>query len=140
MNAEDKNKASVKLLGVDHIALNVTDLDRTQRFYSEVLGFRVTSRGGAQGKNRHIEMEAGSVCLALFETPDLELGSAHEIMTRQGYFHLAFEVEQDHINSVVDILKDHDVALDGKPRNHGGGPSVYFFDPDGYHIELHANT
>ncbi len=140
MDTTVKPKASIKLLGVDHIALNVTDLDRTERFYAEVLGFRVTSSSSTRGKNRHIEMEAGNICLAFFENPDLDLRSAHEVMTRQGYLHLAFEVEKNRFDSVVEALKEHKVELDGQPRNHGGGPSVYFFDPEGYQIELHANT
>ena len=34
----------MKLLGIDHVALNVSDLDRAETFYTEVLGFEVTHR------------------------------------------------------------------------------------------------
>lgn len=133
-------KDAIRLLRVDHIALNVTDIARSREFYSRVLGFRVTSESTTRGKNQHIEMEAGDICLALFETADLDLKAAHEIFTRKGYFHMAFEVAPDQFDSVLEALHHHNVELDGKPRNHGGGPSVYFFDPDGYQIELHANS
>lgn len=140
MNSIQTENKPIQLLQVDHIAMNVADLDRSEKFYSEVLGFKATSRSSTGGKNRHIEIEAGNICLALFETSDLDLQSAIETLTRQGYFHLAFEVELDRFESVVESLKKMNVTLDGKPRNHGGGPSIYFFDPDGYQIELHANT
>jgi catechol 2,3-dioxygenase-like lactoylglutathione lyase family enzyme len=140
MGTNDGVKSSIKLKNVDHIALNVIDIDETHRFYRDVLGFKADREIPPKGKRRHIEMEAGNICLALFECPDLDMKSAHEIMTHQGYQHLAFEVEVDEFDSVVESLKEHKVNLDGKPRNHGGGPSVYFFDPNGYQIELHANT
>jgi catechol 2,3-dioxygenase-like lactoylglutathione lyase family enzyme len=140
MSTTEGGMSSIKLKNVDHIALNIIDLDVTAKFYSDVLGFKADREIPPKGKRRHIEMEAGNICLAMFEVPELDMKSAHEIMTHQGYLHMAFEVELVQFDSVVESLRAHKVNLDGEPRNHGGGPSVYFFDPNGYQIELHANT
>ena len=87
---------------------------------------------------KHVELDAGNVFIALFESPDLDLESAQKTMTDAGYLHYAFGVSKDHFSEVVKILKEKNVRFDGEPRNHGGGDSVYFYDPDGHIIEIHV--
>ena len=67
------NATTLKLAGLDHIALNVTDMDRAENFYSNILGFPVINRTLTQAGFQHIELDAGNIAIALFESPELYL-------------------------------------------------------------------
>ncbi|SVD81423.1 uncharacterized protein METZ01_LOCUS434277, partial [marine metagenome] len=52
------------LLGIHHIALNVRQLDQAERFYTNILGFKVLKRF-SKGL-RPLILEAGNSQIALF--------------------------------------------------------------------------
>ena len=80
----------IELKGLDHFALNVKDMKRAEEFYTEILGFEVINRTETQAGLKHIEVDAGNIVIALFESPDLNLEKAHKTMTEDGYLHFAF--------------------------------------------------
>ncbi len=127
----------MKLDGIHHIALNVKDLDRAERFYTEVLGFKVTHRF-TKGLN-HLMLDTGNSAIALFEAPDLEVKSAMDLLSETGYLHLAFKIHRDQFPAVVDELKKHNVTIDQGPVKRGDGESIYFNDPDHNHLEIHCD-
>ena len=127
----------MKLDGIHHIALNVKDLDRAERFYTEVLGFKVTHRF-TKGLN-HLMLDTGNSAIALFEAPDLEVKSAMDLLSETGYLHLAFKIHRDRFPAVVNELKKHNVTIDQGPVKRGDGESIYFNDPDHNHLEIHCD-
>jgi len=133
-----KTDTKIKLNGIHHIALNVKNMERATDFYSDILGFKVVTRTSNLTGLKHVELDAGNVFLALFESPDLDFENAQKTMTDDGYLHFAFEADKDQFSTIVQTLKDNGVRFDGQPRNHGGGDSVYIYDPDGHVIEIHA--
>ncbi|MBT5867721.1 MAG: VOC family protein [Nitrospinaceae bacterium] len=134
-NATNK-EAPLKLAGLDHIALNVTDMDRAENFYSNILGFPVINRTLTQAGFQHIELDAGNIAIALFESPELDLKLAHKTMTDDGYLHFAFGTTYDQFDATVHALKQNKIAVDGEPRDWGKSVSVYFRDPDGHQLEI----
>ena len=68
------SRSLMQLKGIHHIALNVKDLDRAERFYTDVLGFQVTHRF-SKGL-RHLMLETGNAAIALFENA-AELGGGN---------------------------------------------------------------
>ena len=129
-----KTTAKIKINGIHHIALNVKNMERAEHFYSDLLGFKVVTRTSTKAGLKHIELDAGNVFIALFESPDLNIESAQKTMTDDGYLHFAFGVDKDQIPVIAQFLKDNGVRLDGEPRNN----KVYFYDPDGHIIEVHG--
>jgi len=127
----------MKLDGIHHIALNVKDLDRAERFYTEVLGFTVTHRF-TKGLN-HLMLDTGNSAIALFEAPELEVKDAMDLLSETGYLHLAFKIHRDQFPAVVDELKKHNVVIDQGPVKRGDGESIYFNDPDHNHLEIHCD-
>ena len=128
----------MQLKGIHHIALNVKDLDRAERFYTDVLGFHVTHRF-SKGL-RHLMLETGNAAIALFEAPDLEVHEAMNLLSEEGYLHLAFEADSTDFKSIVEELQTKNVSIDSGPVKRGDGESIYFNDPDDNHLEIHCDN
>ncbi len=137
MNANETiSKSKIQLNGISHFGLNVANMKRAERFYTEVLGFPVIMRSETKGGLQHIEVDAGNVAIALFEQPQLDLKTAHKIMTEDGYLHFAFDGSYDRFDATLQALKEGGVKMDGEPRDWGKSVSVYFHDPDGHQLEI----
>jgi catechol 2,3-dioxygenase-like lactoylglutathione lyase family enzyme len=127
----------IQLYGINHFALNVRNMDRALEFYTGILGFPVITRTETRAGLKHVEVDAGNVAIALFESPDLDLTAAQKTMTDDGYLHFAFGAPFDRFDATLQALKEAAVAMDGEPRDWGEGVSIYFSDPDGHQIEIH---
>jgi catechol 2,3-dioxygenase-like lactoylglutathione lyase family enzyme len=137
MNTNEAIKeAKVQLNGISHYALNVANMDRAEKFYTQVLGFPVIMRSQTKSGLKHFEIDAGNVAIALFEQPHLDLKPAHKIMTDDGFLHFAFEGFFERYDETLQALKDSGVELDGEPRDRGKSIAIYFQDPDGHQIEI----
>ena len=138
MNTETlSSQPKLQLTGINHFALNVSNMDRALKFYTEILGFPVLMRTQTQAGLQHVEVDAGNVAIALFEMPELDLEAAHKTMTEDGYLHFAFSAPYDRLETILQALKDSGVEMDGEPRDWGEGVSIYFHDPDGHQLEIH---
>ena len=126
----------LKLKGLDHIALNVKDMNRSENFYQNVLGFPVIHRTKTKAGLQHIEVDAENVAIALFESPELDLKAAHKTMTDDGYLHFAFGSTYDQFDNTLQALKESGVETDGEPRDWGSSVSIYFRDPDDHQLEI----
>jgi len=126
----------INLKGLDHFALNVKDMNKAEEFYTQILGFEVIHRTETQAGLKHIEVDAGNVAIALFESPDLDLEKAHKTMTEDGYLHFAFGASYDQFDATLQSLKQKGVTMDGEPRDWGNSVSVYFRDPDDHQLEI----
>jgi len=126
----------INLKGLDHFALNVKDMNKAEEFYTQALGFEVIHRTETQAGLKHIEVDAGNVAIALFESPDLDLEKAHKTMTEDGYLHFAFAASYDQFDATLQSLKQKGVIMDGEPRDWGESVSVYFRDPDDHQLEI----
>ena len=126
----------INLKGLDHFALNVKDMNKAEEFYTQILGFEVIHRTETQAGLKHIEVDAGNVAIALFESPDLDLEKAHKTMTEDGYLHFAFAASYDQFDATLQSLKQKGVIMDGEPRDWGESVSVYFRDPDDHQLEI----
>jgi catechol 2,3-dioxygenase-like lactoylglutathione lyase family enzyme len=126
----------MKLDGIHHIALNVKDLDRAEKFYTRVLGFTVTHR--FPKSPRHLMVDTGNSAIALFEAPDLETRASLDQLSETGYMHLAFKATREQFDQIIVELKEKNVTIDNGPMRRGDGDSIYFNDPDFNHLEIHC--
>ena len=121
--------------GVNHVALTVTDLDVSERFYTEVLGFR---RVLDIGYGRLLLHQATGFVLGLLKHPDAVGGPFSELTT--GLDHLGFtaanreelvEWETRLREAGVEYTPIRDMTL---------GHHLNFRDPDGIALEFQAPT
>ena len=144
---------------VDHINIVVTDLDRSVRFYTELLGFRKTREAYLEGEwidrivgLRGVKAQAVFIVAPAGE-PRIELlayaspaGGAFAESSRAntiGLRHIALRV--DDMAAIVERLRAAGVTVFNDPVRvpagvvqHDAGEKtlVYFLDPDGVILEL----
>jgi catechol-2,3-dioxygenase len=119
------DSASFRTQGLDHVALSVADLERSERFYGELLGLEPTYEQWHEPKF----MVAEGSGLALFRTE--EAGGDHP---GPKVLHVAFRVDRESFETAQQTLKKREI--DFRFSDHGICHSIYFDDPDGHEIEL----
>ena len=121
--------------GLHHTALISSDVERTVRFYQDLLGFPLTelieNRDYAGSSHFFFDIGNGNL-LAFFDFPGLDVGPYAEVLG--GLHHLAISVEPERWQTIVDRFVDA-----GVEHAIHSGVSVYFTDPDGARIELIAD-
>lgn len=125
----------IKLDGMSHTGFDVEDLDRTQRFYTEVLGAKVEWRRDT-GRTRLMKLYVGNLGLSIPERPK---GSPKPDVPFA--IHFAFKADPADVEESIEHVKSCGVEVDG-PVGHGNEPqnvSWFFSDPDGYRLEIEAH-
>ena len=144
---------------IDHVNIVVSDLERSVRFYTEVLGFRKTADvqmegdwieaivglRGVKGLVAFVELPGGGPRIELLQyvTPSGAVLPENSRANTQGLRHIAFRVED--IASFANRLRAAGVTLFSKPVlvpagvvkfAAGDKRLLYFLDPDGVILEL----
>ncbi|MDI9950989.1 VOC family protein [Rhodococcus sp. IEGM 1305] len=121
--------------GLHHTALISSDVERTVRFYQDLLEFPLTelieNRDYAGSSHFFFDIGNGNL-LAFFDFPGLDVGPYREVLG--GLHHIAISVEPDRWNHLRTKLIDADVELVEHSE-----VSMYFRDPDGARLELIAD-
>jgi len=116
------------VLGLNHVTLSVSDLERAFRFYREVLGMRPVARW-----YKGAYLTAGDLWLCL--NLETELG---ERVPNPAYDHMAFSVAA----SDFEVMRRRliDAGAGSWHENRSEGDSHYFLDPDGHKVEIHVGN
>ncbi len=118
---------------LDHFGIEVTELRRAERFYTEVLGLKVVTHLGDQ-----VLLDCGGQNLALFEVKRLPLEPGErrkKIDHPLGKGHHAFRVSRDDFAAAIERLTKAGVET-AKPIDWGDHDCLYFLDPDGNLLEV----
>ncbi len=111
----------------DHCVIHVSDWERSNRFYSEVLGAELISVNGRTA------YRFGTTQLNL-HGPGVSAGPLAKLPVQPGNSDLCFAWEGP-ITAALEHLKSKGVAVELGPVSRAGaqgmGKSVYFRDPDG---------
>jgi catechol 2,3-dioxygenase len=118
---------------IGHVHLKVSDLERSLRFYHDILGFEVTQRMGnsaafisAGGYHHHIGLNTWE-----------SRGGSPPPAGATGLFHLAILYPERHL--LADALRrlvETNVPLEGA-SDHGVSEALYLRDPDDNGVELY---
>jgi catechol 2,3-dioxygenase-like lactoylglutathione lyase family enzyme len=121
--------------GLHHAAVLCADVERTIRFYQDVLEFPLTDifeNRDYKGSNHFFFDIGNGNLLAFFDFPGLDLGPYAEVLG--GLHHIAISVEPAKWERLKAKLDDA-----GVPYQMESGTSIYFRDPDGTRMELIAD-
>jgi catechol 2,3-dioxygenase-like lactoylglutathione lyase family enzyme len=131
--ADERPESSAR--GLHHTALISSDVERTVRFYQDILEFPLTelieNRDYPGSSHFFFDIGNGNL-LAFFDFPGLDVGPYAEVLG--GLHHMAISVEPSRWDHLVRKLADAGVAHEVHSE-----VSVYFRDPDGARIELIAD-
>jgi catechol 2,3-dioxygenase len=122
---------------IGHVVIKVRDLERSRKFFTEVLGLQVM-------------MELPLIKMAFFasngrdhhEIACIEVGQdAERQHARQiGLLHIAFRLnDENHLRAAYKELKEREVPIDFTV-DHGITKSIYFRDPDGHQFEVYCDN
>ncbi|ATA21578.1 MAG: VOC family protein [Gibbsiella quercinecans] len=128
----------VKVIGIDHLAIRVSDLARSKQFYNRVLGFMGFSIEWEF--DRVVGWTNGETMFWITEAD--EQGRKHHHRTGDvGFHHYAFEVARyEDVDALYGVLLKENVTIVDAPAaypSYGEGYyAVYFLDPDGLKLEV----
>ena len=121
---------SVKLQRLDHLAIYVSDLDRAESFYADLLGMERRMRLPDQ-----VLLRLGEVSIGLMHGEALPAPEPRILEDPLRKAHHAFRVEEAEFERARSALRSADVAM-SEPVDWGDHRCFYFLDPDGNLLEI----
>src|SRR5262245_30813545 len=113
---------------LEHWTLVSSDVERTKRFYTEILGAQEPKRTGSG--NGPVSVDLAGTIIDFFPA-----GGERAPQPGSGGQHHAYIIKLEDYDPWVEHLAKHEVPT--RLTTHGMGRiSIYVDDPDGYHIEF----
>jgi catechol 2,3-dioxygenase-like lactoylglutathione lyase family enzyme len=114
----------VKTMGLFHVAINVTVLDKSVKFYSNL--FR-------------IDVLRQDEDMAVLHTPGSDdsfvLFKASGPVAPSGIAHFGFKVDDQNYDRAMDLVKRNNISIISNPVR-TTGRFLYIEDPDGYVVQI----
>lgn len=132
---------------VHHIAFNVQDMAASRHFYGKILGLKeligeevptTLKKLVEEGKVANFVTPDGTV-IDLFWEPTLLPPDSDPRVGFTRCNHLAFDIDPDLFDQAVEVLKYHQIAIDHGPVTRPTGRGIYFYDPDGFIVEIRCD-
>lgn len=125
----------VRLKELGHVLLRVLDLDRSRKFYTEVLGFKILEEDPEHG-GIFLALDGQSHAIDLFQAKDPDAARRQTPGVR-GLGHIAFRVDsEDALREAYGTLQQQGVEIT-RTIDHVSQKSIYFNDPDGNTLEIY---
>lgn len=134
----------VKFNGVNHLAMATGDMDRTIRFWRDLLGMRLVAGLGQPGYRHYFFQISDTDLIAFFEWPGVEpVPKKTHGRPLKGPFifdHVSFGVEtEDDLWELKDKLEAAGFSV-SDVIDHGFIHSIYAYDPNGMPVEFSHNV
>lgn len=130
------------LTAVHHVALLVSDYQKSREFYVDKLGFRIVRENFRKERGDYkLDLELNGVELEIFapaeKDPEHKLHPERQNFPEAyGLRHLAFTVGD--IEKTVAELQEKGIEMEPiRVDEFSGGKFTFFKDPDGLPLELH---
>jgi catechol 2,3-dioxygenase-like lactoylglutathione lyase family enzyme len=131
----------IHITELDHIVLNVSDIEQSLKFYTEVLGLkgeRVEEFKDGKVGFPSVRINAGTIIDLFPREGDVRPITAQKYDGNLNHFCLV--VEANDFNGAVEHLRANNIGIRQGPVSRWGArgraTSVYFLDPDGNEIEI----
>lgn len=133
---------SITVTELDHIVLNVRDVDRSLAFYTGVLGLK------AERVHEFREGKVGFPSARINEHTIIDLFPLKDAAVKEGkgekasgnLNHFCLVIGKEDFSGIVDYLRGHGIPIRQGPISRWGARgramSVYFLDPDGNEVEI----
>ena len=125
----------IHIQGIDHVAINVRDIDKAVEFYTKVIGLKITQREPSKAGVEYF-LDAGPSLIGIIQAEDF--GSEHGFKNEGlGANHFSFRIHAKDFDNFIRHLETHEVKIEfAKKRDKSW--SLYFYDLDGNKLEATA--
>ena len=125
----------IRVLGIDHVALSVSDLERSLKFYTEVLGLKITERENQKPGVEYF-LDCGTSLVGLIQGDPK--GDNHVLQDGGlGGNHFSFRARTSDFDRIVEEIKSRGITITYLKKREKSW-SLYFLDPDGNKLEITA--
>jgi catechol 2,3-dioxygenase len=133
-SAQAVGRSPVRIRRLGHVVIQVSDLERSMRFYTEVLNFRVSDRSPEGAV--FLTSVGDHHTVGLFPSKGKDAPTTVKDAVR--LHHFAMEVGSiDELFEIRSYLRERGVPIVFEGRHRlGGHTSIEFLDPDGFQLEL----
>ena len=122
---------------VGHLVLRVKDVERSKRFFMEILGFPVVAENERGMVFFSTDVKDNHHMLAIVQAKE---GAAMPTPGHVGMQHVSFELGSfAELQEAYRLFKEKGVTIHNTTF-HGVAKSVYFADPDGNQLEVYCNV
>lgn len=139
--AADKSAiAPICVRGIDHVTLIVDDLERSAKFYVDLLGMQRVERPGFGFPGLWFQAGKTQIHLIL-QHPESSPPGWRDAPPQAGagrVSHFAFEVAD--CRAAIEVLKRAGVRIRGTGMRPDGYIQTWFYDPDGHVVELFSKA
>ena len=111
---------------IDHVALNVRDLEESIQFYEDFFGLQIIEKWDDP---KQAFMAGGDVVIGLLENSTYDF-EAHTLS------HLAFTCERTDFKRVVQQVRGRGLKIVSGPKPQRAGETILFRDPSGNVLEV----
>ena len=139
--------AAGNLRKVHHFAFNVKDMAASRHFYGKILGLHELE--GEEVPSTLIELKAAGkvtnfktpdgMIIDLFAEPDLLPPDSNPEKQFTRANHLAFDIAPEQFDEAVEAIKQTKIAIASDIVTRPTGRGFYFYDPDGFMIEIRCD-
>jgi catechol 2,3-dioxygenase-like lactoylglutathione lyase family enzyme len=119
----------MQLEGIDHVAMGVRDIERSAKWYIDILGFERFHEGMWKGVPTFIGKR--NTGIALFPASHEAKTSGHREIRM---LHLAFRADRENFLAAQRELEKRGIEFEF--QDHEISHSIYFRDPDGHQLEI----
>ena len=118
----------MKTGGLCHVAIDVSDLDKSARFYTGMFDMEIVGRSD---RIVHLKTAGAQDSFFLFRAD----GPVDPRGCGLTHFHFGFKIDERNFDLALDHIRKNGVRVHHNPHR-APGRYVYIEDPDGYVIQL----
>jgi len=129
---------NIEIKGIDHVAVNVRDLNQSLEFYTKVVGLKITEREPSKpGIEYFLDCGPRSL-IGIIQANDFE--DNHPFKSEGlGANHFSFQVHAKDFDPMVKRLEDFGAKIEFAKKREKSW-SLYFYDIDGNKLEVLRGT
>lgn len=122
----------IKISGIDHVAVNVRDIDKAVEFYTKVIGLKITEREPSKPGVEYF-LDCGPSLIGIIQAKDF---SSHHPFAHEGLGanHFSFRIAAQDFDNYIKHLENHNVQIEFAKKREKSW-SLYFYDLDGNKLE-----
>ncbi len=125
----------IRIQGIDHVAINVRDIDKAVQFYTQVIGLKITEREPSKAGIEYF-LDCGPSLVGIIQAKDL--GRSHPFLDEGlGANHFSFRIHAKDFDAMIKRLEENNVKIEFAKKREKSW-SLYFYDLDGNKLEITA--